>query len=59
MSLAAAPSAVRTGTVLADLLPAATVSRARVRDAALVVGGAVLTGIAGFIKNSMGGPAPS
>jgi hypothetical protein len=22
-------------------------------------GGAVLTGIAGFIKNSMGGPAPS
>ncbi|UQA97988.1 biotin transporter BioY [Streptomyces halobius] len=37
------------GAVLADLLPAATASRARVRDAALVLGGAALTGIAAQI----------
>ncbi|MEU7277212.1 biotin transporter BioY [Streptomyces sp. NPDC045431] len=43
MSTAAAPT-VRTGTVLADLLPAS-----RTRDIALVVGGAALTGIAAQI----------
>ncbi|WP_267245477.1 biotin transporter BioY [Streptomyces sp. PR69] len=41
MSTAAAAVPVRPGAVLADLLPAS-----RVRDAALVVGGAALTGLA-------------
>lgn len=36
----------RAGTVLADLLPASSASRARLRDAALVAGGAALTGLA-------------
>ncbi|MGW1791441.1 biotin transporter BioY [Streptomyces tubercidicus] len=50
---------VRPGTVLADLLPAATASRARVRDAALVVGGAALTGIAAQIAVPVpGSPVP-
>jgi biotin transport system substrate-specific component len=40
----AAPTAP--GLVLADLLPASTAARARLRDAALVAGGAVLTGLA-------------
>ncbi|AOP45843.1 biotin transporter BioY [Streptomyces lydicus] len=47
------------GTVLADLLPAATASRARVRDAALVVGGAALTGLAAQIAVPVpGSPVP-
>ncbi|MCB5906709.1 biotin transporter BioY [Streptomyces pinistramenti] len=49
----------RPGAVLADLLPAATASRARVRDAALVVGGAALTGIAAQIAVPVpGSPVP-
>ncbi|WP_103500246.1 MULTISPECIES: biotin transporter BioY [Streptomyces] len=36
----------RPGAVLADLLPARTVPSARVRDVALILGGAVLTGVA-------------
>ncbi|KIZ18917.1 biotin transporter BioY [Streptomyces natalensis] len=56
MSTAAFP---RPGEVLADLLPAATASRARVRDAALVVGGAALTGIAAQIAVPVpGSPVP-
>ncbi|MFF9481085.1 biotin transporter BioY [Streptomyces sp. NPDC014733] len=49
----------RPGAVLADLLPAATASRARVRDAALVAGGAVLTGVAAQIALPVpGSPVP-
>ncbi|MFD8549943.1 biotin transporter BioY [Streptomyces sp. NPDC059649] len=49
----------RSGTVLADLLPATTASRARVRDAALVAGGAVLTGLAAQIAVPVpGSPVP-
>ncbi|MFG2527898.1 biotin transporter BioY [Streptomyces sp. NPDC048516] len=49
----------RPGAVLADLLPAATASRARVRDAALVLGGAALTGIAAQIALPVpGSPVP-
>ncbi|MFJ5799779.1 biotin transporter BioY [Streptomyces decoyicus] len=49
----------RPGAVLADLLPAATASRARVRDAALVLGGAGLTGIAAQIAVPVpGSPVP-
>ncbi|MBT2368377.1 biotin transporter BioY [Streptomyces sp. ISL-10] len=52
MSTAVAP--VRSGTVLADLLPAS-----RVRDIALVAGGAVLTGIAAQISVPVpGSPVP-
>ncbi|MEG3631603.1 biotin transporter BioY [Streptomyces poriticola] len=51
-SVAAAPA--RTGTVLADLLPAS-----RVRDAALVIGGAALTGLAAQIALPVpGSPVP-
>ncbi|MEU9115002.1 biotin transporter BioY [Streptomyces sp. NPDC048483] len=52
--------AERLGEVLADLLPATTTaSRARVRDAALVVGGAALTGIAAQIAVPVpGSPVP-
>ncbi|PJN39016.1 biotin transporter BioY [Streptomyces sp. CB02959] len=47
------------GAVLADLLPAATATRARVRDAALVAGGAVITGIAAQIAIPVpGSPVP-
>ncbi|MEW1864304.1 biotin transporter BioY [Streptomyces sp. NBC_00669] len=47
------------GTVLADLLPASSVNRARLRDAALVVGGAVLTGLAAQISVPVpGSPVP-
>lgn len=49
----------RPGAVLADLLPASTASRARVRDIALVVGGAALTGIAAQIAVPVpGSPVP-
>jgi biotin transport system substrate-specific component len=45
--------------VLADLLPAATAPRARVRDAALIVGGAALTGVAAqFSVPVPGSPVP-
>ncbi|UNO41997.1 biotin transporter BioY [Streptomyces sp. MST-110588] len=47
------------GAVLADLLPAASATRARVRDAALVAGGAALTGIAAQIAVPVpGSPVP-
>ncbi|MFJ8647206.1 biotin transporter BioY [Streptomyces sp. NPDC093546] len=53
MSTAAAPT-IRTGTVLADLLPSS-----RTRDIALVVGGAALTGIAAQISVPVyGSPVP-
>ncbi|MFF0432126.1 biotin transporter BioY [Streptomyces sp. NPDC004327] len=55
MSTAAAPvSSLRTGTVLADLIPAS-----RVRDLALVAGGAVLTGLAAQLTVPVpGSPVP-
>ncbi|MFF0748796.1 biotin transporter BioY [Streptomyces sp. NPDC004267] len=55
MSTAAAPvSSLRTGTVLADLIPAS-----RVRDLALVAGGAVLTGLAAQLSVPVpGSPVP-
>jgi biotin transport system substrate-specific component len=59
----AAPSApgtaTSTGTVLADLLPASSAARARLRDLALVVGGAVLTGLAAQLSLPVpGSPVP-
>ncbi|MEU9341469.1 biotin transporter BioY [Streptomyces sp. NPDC048278] len=54
MSTATAAASTRTGTVLADLLPAS-----RVRDAALVLGGAALTGLAAQIAVPVpGSPVP-
>ena len=45
--------------VLADLVPAATLPRARVRDAALIVGGAALTGAAAQLSVPVpGSPVP-
>ncbi len=61
MSLAASTgaSAVRPRQVLADLLPASTAGRAVVRDTALVVGGAALTGLAAQISLPVhGSPVP-
>ncbi|OEV02762.1 biotin transporter BioY [Streptomyces oceani] len=50
---------VRPGTVLADVLPASSAGRARVRDAALVLGGAALTGVAAQIAVPVpGSPVP-
>ncbi|MEC3994258.1 biotin transporter BioY [Actinacidiphila sp. DG2A-62] len=55
MSLAA-PAAPA---VLADLLPASTTARARLRDVALVLGGAALTGLAAQISVPVpGSPVP-
>ncbi|MBB1253083.1 biotin transporter BioY [Streptomyces alkaliterrae] len=49
----------RPGAVLADLLPATTTARSRVRDAALVLGGAALTGLAAQIAVPLpGSPVP-
>ncbi|MGP3991110.1 biotin transporter BioY [Streptomyces sp. 3N207] len=49
----------RPGAVLADLLPASSTARARVRDVALVVGGAALTGIAAQLSVPLpGSPVP-
>ncbi|WFB09572.1 biotin transporter BioY [Streptomyces sp. LX-29] len=57
MSTAAA--APRSGAVLADLLPAATSGRAHVRDAALILGGAALTGLAAQLSVPVpGSPVP-
>lgn len=48
-----------TGSVLADLLPASSAARARLRDAALVAGGAVLTGLAAQLSVPVhGSPVP-
>lgn len=45
--------------VLADLVPASSATRARVRDAALVLGGAVLTGLAAQVSVPVpGSPVP-
>ncbi|MGK5496444.1 biotin transporter BioY [Streptomyces sp. URMC 125] len=50
---------VRPGAVLADVLPASTAARARVRDAALVLGGAALTGVAAQLAVPVpGSPVP-
>jgi biotin transport system substrate-specific component len=58
-SASAATAAGRPGTVLADLLPASSASRARLRDAALVVGGAALTGLAAQLSVPVpGSPVP-
>ncbi|MCZ4124066.1 biotin transporter BioY [Streptomyces sp. H39-S7] len=55
----AAVSDTRTGTVLADLLPASSAARARVRDVALVFGGAALTGLAAQLSVPVpGSPVP-
>ncbi|WP_263170458.1 biotin transporter BioY [Streptomyces sp. SCSIO ZS0520] len=57
MSLAASPA--RPGAVLADLLPASSTARARVRDLVLVVSGAALTGLAAQISVPVpGSPVP-
>ncbi|WP_438487959.1 biotin transporter BioY [Streptomyces sp. S186] len=57
--MSTAAPALRPGAVLADLLPAATATRARVRDAALVAGGAVITGLAAQIAVPVpGSPVP-
>ncbi|MFI0259935.1 biotin transporter BioY [Streptomyces sp. NPDC017056] len=57
--MSTADATTRPGTVLADLLPAAGATRARVRDAALVAGGAALTGIAAQIAVPVpGSPVP-
>src|SRR3954453_2342684 len=57
MSATLAPG--RAGTVLADLLPASSASRARLRDAALVAGGAALTGLAAQLSVPVpGSPVP-
>ncbi|MEU6173036.1 biotin transporter BioY [Streptantibioticus parmotrematis] len=54
-----ATAAARPGTVLADLLPASTDARARLRDAALVAGGAALTGLAAQLSVHIpGSPVP-
>jgi biotin transport system substrate-specific component len=54
----AAPAAPA-GTVLADLLPASSASRARLRDAALIAGGAALTGLAAQMSVPVpGSPVP-
>lgn len=53
----AAPTAA--GSVLADLLPASTAGRARLRDVSLVVGGAALTGLAAQLSVPVpGSPVP-
>ncbi|GAA2440372.1 biotin transporter BioY [Streptomyces macrosporus] len=60
MSTPAVNSAtVRPGSVLADVLPASTAARARLRDVALVVGGAALTGVAAQLAVPVpGSPVP-
>jgi biotin transport system substrate-specific component len=60
MSVLSSPvTTVRPGAVLADVLPATSASRARVRDAALVLGGAVLTGLAAQLSVPVpGSPVP-
>jgi biotin transport system substrate-specific component len=55
----ASATAARPGAVLADLLPASSASRARLRDVALVVGGAALTGLAAQLSVPVpGSPVP-
>ncbi|WP_165985575.1 biotin transporter BioY [Streptomyces sp. YIM 98790] len=57
--MSTAVATTRPGAVLADLLPASTAARARLRDAALVLGGAALTGAAAqFAVPVPGSPVP-
>lgn len=57
--MSTATASIRPGAVLADLVPASTRVRARARDAALVVGGAALTGLAAqFAVPVPGSPVP-
>ncbi|NJQ07392.1 biotin transporter BioY [Streptomyces lonarensis] len=57
--MSTAAVATRPGAVLADLLPARSVPSTRVRDVALVVGGAVLTGVAAQVALPVpGSPVP-
>ncbi|MFE0765126.1 biotin transporter BioY [Streptomyces smyrnaeus] len=59
MSALTSAAVPRPGAVLADLLPASSSARARVRDVALVVGGAALTGIAAQLAVPIpGSPVP-
>jgi biotin transport system substrate-specific component len=57
--MSTATASVRPGAVLADLLPAAAGARARLRDLALVAGGAALTGLAAQVAVPVAGsPVP-
>ncbi|MFC5909331.1 biotin transporter BioY [Streptacidiphilus monticola] len=59
MSLAAPADPLRSGAVLADLLPATGRTRAVLRDAALVLGGAALTGLSAQLSVPVpGSPVP-
>ncbi|MFI8851985.1 biotin transporter BioY [Streptomyces sp. 891-h] len=59
MSALTSAATPRPGAVLADLLPASSAARARVRDVALVVGGAALTGTAAQLSVPIpGSPVP-
>lgn len=59
MSTASPAVTPAAGSVLADLLPASSVTRARLRDAALVLGGAALTGLAAQLSVPVpGSPVP-
>lgn len=59
LASASASAAGRPGAVLADLLPASSASRARLRDVALVAGGAALTGLAAQLSVPVpGSPVP-
>ncbi|WP_019548259.1 biotin transporter BioY [Streptomyces sulphureus] len=59
MSALTPVAATRPGAVLADLVPASTAARARVRDVALVLGGAALTGAAAqLVVPVPGSPVP-
>lgn len=58
-ALSSPATTTRPGAVLADVLPATSAGRARVRDAALVLGGAVLTGLAAQLSVPVpGSPVP-
>lgn len=58
-ALTSAVSTARPGAVLADLLPASSAARARTRDAAFVLGGAAMTGVAAQIAVPVpGSPVP-
>ncbi|UGY91426.1 biotin transporter BioY [Streptomyces gobiensis] len=57
--MSSAAVSIRPGAVLADVLPASTATRARLRDAALVLGGAALTGAAAQLAVPVpGSPVP-
>ncbi|MBO8191678.1 biotin transporter BioY [Streptomyces oryzae] len=59
MSALTSAATPRPGAVLADLLPASSAARARIRDVALVVGGAALTGMAAQLSVPIpGSPVP-